>query len=212
MRLILSFMRFVYYFLYHPFAWMYDFVAAAVSLGRWNDWVACALPHLNGRMLELGYGPGHLQLSLHEKGLPAFGLDESRQMARQASRRLRKKGLEPRLTRGNAKVLPFCAEAFNSVVATFPAEYIFDEHTLMEIRRVLAPDGKLVVVPSAWITGKRVYERAAAWLFRVSGQARLLEKAVSIIKTRFGRAGFQVQHEIVELSGSRVLVIVARKL
>jgi len=34
------------------------------------------------------FGPGHLQVALNEAGMQAFGLDESRQMGRQARRRL----------------------------------------------------------------------------------------------------------------------------
>jgi len=74
--------------LYHPFAWTYDLVAAIVSLGRWQDWLMQAMPYLSGRVLEIGFGPGHLQVALNEAGMQAFGLDESRQMGRQARRRL----------------------------------------------------------------------------------------------------------------------------
>ena len=61
MRLIFSLLRPVYYLLYHHFAWTYDLVADIVSLGQWKDWVRTALPYLDGCVLELGYGPGHLQ-------------------------------------------------------------------------------------------------------------------------------------------------------
>jgi len=57
------------------------------------------------------------------------------------------------------------------VAATFPSEYIFEPQTLAEIRRVLRPGGKLVIIPSAWITGQGWLEQLAAELFRVTGQA-----------------------------------------
>jgi ubiquinone/menaquinone biosynthesis C-methylase UbiE len=88
MRLFLLLLRPIYYLLYHQFAWAYDFVASLVSLGQWRDWVRTALPHLNGRVLELGFGPGHLQVEMQKRGLIPFGVDESRFMARQASQRL----------------------------------------------------------------------------------------------------------------------------
>ena len=211
MRLVLLLLRSFFSLLYHQFAWTYDLVAATVSLGRWKDWVQSALPYLDGRGLEIGYCPGHLQLSLYERGLPAFGLDESRQMARQASHRLHKKGFLPNLSRGFAQNLPFLKNSFDTVVATFPSEYIFDPHTLTEIHRVLASGGKLVVVPSAWITGKRVHEQLAAWLFRATGQAPAIDASLPGMEALFVRNGFEVRHEMVELSGSRVLVIVATK-
>ena len=77
---MLRFLRFFFHQLYHGFAWTYDFVAASVSIGRWRGWVLTALPYLEGpRVLELGHGPGHLQLALFESGLAPLGLDASRQ-------------------------------------------------------------------------------------------------------------------------------------
>jgi ubiquinone/menaquinone biosynthesis C-methylase UbiE len=212
MHLIVFLLRPIYYLLYHQFAWTYDFVAAVVSLGRWQDWVQAALPHLNGRVLEIGFGPGHLQISINEKKLQAFGLDESRQMAHQASRRLRKKGILSRLSRGYAQSIPFAEGVFDSVVATFPAEYIFDPQTLSEVKRVLVPAGRLVILPIAWITGTRPLERLVAWLLRVSGEAPGKPGPVSAATMgRFARLGFEVRSEIVELKGSQVLVLVAEK-
>lgn len=208
-KLILGLLRPFFHLLYHQFAWSYDLVAAAVSLGRWNDWVRCAVPRLGGRVLELGCGPGHLQAALHRKNLPTWGLDESPQMARQASRRLRRKGFVPRLARGRAGALPFPAGTFDSAAATFPSEYIFEPAALAEIRRVLAPGGRLVVIPAAWITGGSLLERMAAWLFRVTGQAGALDAILPAVGARFRAAGFQVRHETVEIPGSRVLVVLA---
>ena len=196
--------------LYHQFAWTYDSVAATVSLGRWKYWVQSALPYLDGRVLEIGYGPGHLQVALHERGLAAFGLDESRQMAHQASWRLRKKGFHSNLSRGYAQHLPFQNNIFDTVVATFPAEYIFNHNTLVEARRILIPGGKLVILPVAWITGTQPLERLAAWLFRITAEAPGKPKTISTaIQNGFTRAGFKVRSEIVEMQGSQVLVILA---
>lgn len=212
MRLILLILRPAYYLLYHHLSWMYDLVAWTISLGRWNDWVQTSLPFLEGRVLEIGYGPGHLQKKMTEAGLFPFGLDESRFMARQASRRLKKAEMPARLSRGLAQSLPFMADTFDSVVATFPAEYIFDPHTLDEVYRILSPGGRFIVVPMAWVTGTRPLERLAAWLVRVSGQAVGLESILQATKARFLAGKFQVRHELLDGKGSRVLVIVAGKM
>jgi SAM-dependent methyltransferase len=213
MSLIQILLRPIFYLLYHQFAWTYDLVAAVVSLGRWQEWVRSALPYLSGRVLEIGFGPGHLQASLNEKKIPTFGLDESSQMVRRAARLLRHKGTSGHIIRGYAQSVPFAAGTFNSVVATFPAEYIFDPQTLYEIRRVLLPGGQLVIIPIAWITGRRLLERLAAWVFRVSGEApgkpHLLSAA---IKSRFVHVGFEVRSEVVKKKGSQVLVILAKKM
>lgn len=207
-------LRFFFHHLYHAFAWTYDFVAAFVSVGRWHEWVMSALPYLDGpRVLEIGHGPGHLQLAMRQKGLAAFGLDESYQMGRMAFSRLTRAALPAALARGHAQYLPFDDACFDSVVATFPSEYIFDPWTLAEVRRVLCPGGKLIVVPAAWIGGGKFTDRAAAWLFRITHQgSELTEAAQGRLKAHFTRAGFEVQIETVEKRASTVLIIVASSL
>ncbi len=200
-----------FHLLYHQFAWTYDLVAAAVSLGHWQGWLLQARPFLKGRVLEIGFGPGHLQTTLNADGLTAFGLDESRQMCRQAGRRLRGKKSPLRLIQGHAQCLPFQGNSFNTVAATFPSEYIFETPTLAEIWRVLRPAGELVILPSAWITGKGLLERLAAGLFRATGQASRLELILPGMKQHIAAGGFVVRHELVELERSRVLLLIATK-
>lgn len=213
MSLLMIVLRPLYYLLYHQFAWTYDFVAAVVSLGQWKEWVLASLPYVEGpSVLELGYGPGHLLVALGEKGYRVFGLDESRFMSRRAGRRLKKAGIPVQLSRGYAQNLPFASSTVQSVVSTFPAEYIFDPRTLEEIRRVLSPGGKFVLLPWAWITGHAVLERLAAGLARATGEAP--GPAGSIpdgLKKRFYEARFVVTWEIHQLRSSALLVIIATK-
>jgi ubiquinone/menaquinone biosynthesis C-methylase UbiE len=133
-------------------------------------------------------------------------------MVRQASKRLLKNGVGFQLIRGDAHYIPFPRETFHNVVATFPAEYIFNLQTLNEIQRVLLPAGQLVIIPTAWITGGRPLERLAAWVFKVSGEAPGNPNFMSsALKSRFATAGFRASSEIIKKRGSQVLVIVAKK-
>jgi len=206
-------LRFLFHHLYHAFAWTYDLVAWLVSLGRWRGWVLSALPYLEGpRVLELGHGPGHLQAAMRKKGWLVLGVDESRQMGRLAASRLTRLGLPVALIRSEAQSLPFGPHCFDSLAATFPTEYIFDPRTLDEASRVLRPGGRLVVVPTAYIGGQNVPDRAAAWLFRVTHQGGEITEALKgRIKTPFAAAGFTVRLETVQIRSSTVLVIVAEK-
>ena len=165
-------------------------------------------------MLELGHGPGHLQRILHSLNLLTFGLDESRQMGRLAINRLNQYGYtQTNLSRGLAQSLPFPDETFDSVVATFPTEYIVNPNTLSEIRRTLTNGGRFVVLPVAWITGKGLLDRLAAWLFRVTGQAPsdLNEESTNQLIRPFTKAGFKVEVNPLELISSRVLIAIAIK-
>ena len=91
MSLIQILLQPIFHLLYHQFAWTYDFVAAFVSLGRWQDWVDAVVPFMSGRVLEIGFGPGHLQELLNKQNFPVFGVDESSQMAQKANKLLGKK-------------------------------------------------------------------------------------------------------------------------
>lgn len=213
--LLSRFLRLFFHHFYHEFAWTYDLVAWVVSVGRWNLWIEAALPFLHGNdILELGFGRGHLQRQLlTQNGRRVFGLDESIQMAQLARRRLCGiRGLKAAsLTRGRAQELPYPAASFDTVVSTFPSEYIFDPATLGEIRRVLRGSGRLVVLPGASIVGRGITDRVAAWVFQVTHQAPASpnEFITSRLKGLLGTAGFEFEFRTIEIAASVVYVIEA---
>jgi ubiquinone/menaquinone biosynthesis C-methylase UbiE len=222
--LIRGLLRFFFWLLYNLFAWTYDWVAWVVSLGRWKDWIQGVIPYLsNEPILEVGHGPGHLQVALFRSGKTAFGLDLSSSMVKIAQRRLRREAIGDTLVQGTALHLPFPNEYFASIVATFPSEYIASQQSLGEIFRVLRPDGRLVILPFAWITGKRWLERLAAWLFQITGQAPRLQNNRETQSGILGEwmqqlvntatlLGFSVMLEEVNLGSSRILVVLASKM
>ncbi len=136
--------------LYHELAWAYDFVAWMVSGGRWHEWQRSVLGNLPpGRVLEVGPGTGHLLAELIARGYDAWGLERSAEMLRVARRRLQPGGRAERLIRGDAVALPFAAACFDSVVLTFPSEYVYSQPFKDEVARVLRPGGRLVVLLGA---------------------------------------------------------------
>ena len=209
-RLWWNFVRFFFRLLYNEFAWTYDFVAWTVSLGQWKAWGRMAIPRLRGeRVLELAHGPGHLLVAMAERGLAPVGLDLSPHMSRLARRRLSKNGdLIVPLVRARAQALPFRTGCFDSTVATFPAEFIMARDTLQEVARVLAPDGRWVIVPGAILSGRDLISRFIWWLYRITGQGDVL---IGRGKTLLERAGFFVSTMWEEAKHSRVLVVTADK-
>ena len=214
MHLIQHLMRVFFDLLYHPLAFTYDLVSATVSLGRWQAWVMAVLPFIEGsRVLELGYGPGYLQEALQSQDLVAIGLDESRQMTLLAKRRLRSSGFtQLNLTRGLAAHLPYPNKAFNTVVSTFPSEYIFDLESLTEARRVLANGGRLIVLPVAWHIGRGLLEKFMGWVFHITGESPGPVGTISQrLRVTFEKAGFQVDIQKLEVKSSLLLVFIAVK-
>ncbi len=232
--LVKTLLRFFFHLLYHQFAFTYDLVAATVSFNRWKDWVMTVIPFIEGnRILEIGHGPGHLQRLLRSRGLVAVGIDESAQMGRLAKRNLRrgavrlpKTTLSPpdgssslpaytqtNLTRGLAQSLPFPNEIFDTVVATFPAEYIFDPRTLAEVQRALVPGGRFIILPGATITGRGGLDRLLAWIFRITGETppNLSQLLHERSKEPLARAGFRVEVHEIDIKSSLVFIMLAIK-
>lgn len=203
MDIIRRFMRFFFHLLYHPFAFTYDLVAWVVSFGKWKDWVYSVVPFIEGtRVLELGHGPGHLQRFLLDRGLSPVAIDESTQMGRIAARRL---GTNQKLTRGLTQALPYASGSFDTVLSTFPTEYIFDQKTLAEVKRILRPGGKLIVLPATFPSNSFL-----KWLYKITGEspqtldALLLER----FSKPFEQAGFQTEVNTLDHHRNATLIVV----
>jgi len=228
-------LRLFFRLLYHQFAFTYDLVAAGVSFNRWKDWVMSVIPFIEGnRILEMGHGPGHLQRillglrpgSLYEdfagqdRNLFTVGIDESAQMGRLAKRNLTRRSASSHnkpldvayaqinLTRGIAQQLPFPNGSFDTIIATFPTEYITDPSTLSEVKRCLSNGGRLIVLPAALPKNPFL-----DWLFRVTHQSPT--EAIDIVKSKFKEpfvtAGFKTDVKTLEVKSGTLLIVLATK-
>ena len=199
---------------YHSFAGNYDLVTWAISMGLWKTWLSSTLSYLGGpAVLELGFGPGHLQKLLKGNGIESFGLDESQQMAEISQKRVEKAKYSPKLTRAVGEAIPFPNSAFDQVVTTFPAEFITSQDTLAEVHRVLKNDGELVILRFAWLSNRRWPYKIAAWLFRLVGEAPDLKQTLQEerLSALFQKAGFTVNIEQIELESSGMILLLCRK-
>jgi ubiquinone/menaquinone biosynthesis C-methylase UbiE len=202
-------LRFFFKLLYHQLAFAYDFVAATVSVGQWKNWVSSILPFIEGtRILEIGHGPGHLQRILLSRGLDSVAIDESASMGLLAQRNTDGKAT---LTRALAQGLPFADASFDTVIATFPAEYINDPLTLAEVRRCLLDGGRFIVLPVALQKGRKPLDRLMSLLFRVTNQGPVdpLEEVKEKLRAPFVEAGFDVELQELQVKSSLLLVIIA---
>jgi ubiquinone/menaquinone biosynthesis C-methylase UbiE len=187
-------------------------VAAFVSLGHWNNWAREIIPFVHGtNVLELGFGPGHLQIEIIQRGLHVYGVDESSQMLRQASRRIRNKHFPVTLVRGLAQQLPF-QTYFDSVIATFPSEYIFNPGTIKEIYRVLVPGGKLVILLAAMPGNQnplpKIFDRIAQFVYH--GKSPMENRLNEIIQT-YEKEGFLIRKTYLKRKIVTLLLLVGEK-
>jgi ubiquinone/menaquinone biosynthesis C-methylase UbiE len=195
--------------LYHELAWTYDLVAWLVSFGRWKAWGRAAIPRLRGRrVLELAHGPGHLLEAMQAAGFEPVGLDPSSQMGQLVLNRFRRDGVPtPPLIRARAQSLPFRAGSFDSVVSTFPTEFIADPATWNEVARVMGPGGRAVVVPGVMFRAS-LTARALEWLYTITGQQ---EPEPPGIAHAIAEAGLTMEREHERMGIVEVLIAVATK-
>lgn len=216
-----QFVRFGFRLLYQEMAWSYDAVSWLVSLGQWRQWQQQTLHFLPPAttaplVLEIGHGPGHLLVDLAAREYRPIGLDLSTQMGRMA--RQRTNGRFP-LLQASVMAIPLQDGVVDVVLSTFPTDYIINPSTLCEVKRVLRPNGRLIIVPQAKLTGRTPIHRLIELAFRLTGQRTLAtDQQVAVDEATWGplhqaltAVGFSLTQHIITLPGSIALVIIAEK-
>jgi demethylmenaquinone methyltransferase/2-methoxy-6-polyprenyl-1,4-benzoquinol methylase len=134
----------------------YDFITVALSFGLDRRWkhrlMALAAPGPATRVLDLATGTGDIAFAAAERGAPVVGLDITHRMIELArikagheSRSRSQPSSPPRWTVGDMLALPFPASSFDIVTTGYGLRNVPDLTVAIdEIRRVLAPGGRLV--------------------------------------------------------------------
>jgi ubiquinone/menaquinone biosynthesis C-methylase UbiE len=200
--------------LYNELAWMYDPVSWMVSLGHWDAVRKWALDYLVGsRVLEVGFGTGELLLELARKDVRVVGLDPSAAMHHQTRNKLHHSGLHVPLIRGKTQNMPLASHSFDSIIATYPAGYIFDPATWSEVARLLrsgpgAPakkgGGRFVVVGIGISSTDKPLRSETHFLFRLP-----MDELLVHFKQLAQSAGLDLQVDMRQLGAVEIPILIA---
>lgn len=204
-----------YHRLYDELAWAYDTVSYLVSQGEWSQWRRLALDYAEGeRILEIGYGTGELLIEAARRGLPVMGLERSAAMQRITGRKLERLSLTVPRLRGDIGALPFTSGSIDTILATFPAEYILTPVIWRELGRVLrAPDlqsggtGGRVVAVGIVVYLEQPAVRSAARLLPGGKPNTSLEECRLLAE----EVGLSTRVEIRQQRRSRVPILIAER-
>ena len=147
--------------------YLYRFASTVPFAGQWRVWQRLALTRVRGMdVLELGCGLGDLLVDLLEAGYRCQAVEHSPQMVEAARDTLRKRkiGQPSFIIQGSAQRLPLSDASFDTVVSTFPSEYIYDPDTISEVERVLRPGGRLIVIEGANLLPVGFIQPLLVWL------------------------------------------------
>ena len=129
---------------------------------------AWACSKASGDTLEVAVGTG-LNLPLYGDDVQLTAIDLSPEMLEVARQRAQEVGARVELKEGDAHALPFADETFDCVVCTYSLCNIPDPRQAVgEMKRVLRPGGKLLLVDHIRATSRPVYwvQKAIEFLSR----------------------------------------------
>ncbi len=113
------------------------------------------------RALDVGCGTGIFSIELAKRGIEVTGIDGSEEMLNWARIKAEKEGLRINFLKTNALALPFPDDHFDLILSVCTLCFVEKpQKALLEIKRVLKPDGRIVIGAlnrwSPWALVRRV--------------------------------------------------------
>jgi demethylmenaquinone methyltransferase / 2-methoxy-6-polyprenyl-1,4-benzoquinol methylase len=202
----------------------YDLMNDLMSLGLHRTWKAFALavarPRRGERILDVASGSADLALAL-ERRVGASGevwvTDINRRMLERGRDRLLDAGAPPRAVQCDAEKLPFADERFDCVTVGFGLRNMTRKSAaLAEMRRVLKPGGRLVVLEFSrvWKPLERAYDlysfKVLPWLGqKVAGDAEAYRYLAESIRMHPAQAELKALMESAGLGSVEVYNLAA---
>ena len=188
----------------HVLPYLLDCACGMKAVRRQREQV---VPLAAGRVLEVGIGTG-LNAQYYDKAKVGkiVGLDPAARLHRLARKRIDRAGLDVELLALSAESIPFADASFDTVMITYTLCSIADPvAALEEMRRVLAPGGKLIFcehgrAPDAGV--RRWQSRLQPYWRRVAGGCHLDRNVPSLLS----ESGFRCEQiQTKYLEGPRLL-------
>lgn len=184
------------------FACWYEVLARRAELGEIGRRRRSLLGQASGRVLDVGAGTGEAFKHMPSGVRDLVALEPDPAMLRRARRRPEEYDVPVRLVRGGSERLPFASETFDTVVTCLVLCSVDDLGlTVAEIRRVLRPGGRLLLMEhvraddEALAEWQDLVERPWSWLQGGCHPNRSTLEAVEGAGFRLGpleRYGFSV--------------------
>ena len=212
--------------LFAPLGPTYDRYASLLSFGqdpRWRRFLVSRIPASAPRVLDVATGTGAvaIELARAEPSRTVVGVDQSDEMLAAGRERVRRAGLDRRISLepARAETLPFEDGEFDSLTFTYLLRYVDDPPaTLAELARVVRPGGVVAMLEfglpaGVWRPLWELYVRAglpAAGRLVSPGWHEVGRFLGPSIRDFYGRAPLPAQLEWWHAAGLRD--VVARRL
>lgn len=136
------------------------------------------------RLLDLGTGTGALARAFAKRGCEVVGLDPSEEQIAEAKRSDSRAGSTVRYVKGIAEVMGFPDDTFDVVTAGVCWHWFDAKRAATEVRRILAPNGRLVIVHFDWLSADgNVVEATERLIRRYSRRPFWRTLAASAVKS-----------------------------
>ena len=154
-----------------------------------------------GRLIDIGTGTGRMIELFGPRAAQAIGIDRSSEMLRLARVKLEAAGIQSSLRQGDMYALPLTDQSADSVIIHQVLHYAHSPASaIAEAARVLAPDGRLLVVDFAAHEREELRERDAHIRLGFEDE---------VMAAWFASAGLEVD-EIQHLKGGELTVTLWR--
>jgi ubiquinone/menaquinone biosynthesis C-methylase UbiE len=185
--------------------WLYDLMARRAERAGIGEMRRNLLADLEGDVIEIGSGTG-ASLPYYERARRVVAVEPDPSMAKRLPGKAAEARVPIEVVNARAEKLPFPDESFDAAVAAFVLCSVADQRTVLtEVRRVLKPEGKLVLLEHVLGEGRtaRWQERLTPLHMKLAGNCHLnRETRATVAAAGFDATGV----ENTRLPGTYVLV------